>query len=525
MDRKRRLIVASIFAAAQTRLAAAIAAPRSREELRAQPRLGINLAGIVWYNTERPFVDQFRMAGDWSLKSLATNGPAPFPLRLDAEGWVREVPPGTWVETPVFGECRLPLGEWTVLYEGKGRIEVWGTLTDARYGDGRASFKVVPHDKGLVWLRLWGTDPANPVRNIRVLTPGHEKTYATEPWSPSFLARWRGMAALRFMDFMETTNSKVVRWSDRSRPEHATFDRRGVPVEWLIDLANRLGAEPWFCMPHLADDDYVRRFAARARERLDPRLRAHVEYSNEIWNTRHGQHQYCRQRGLALRLSQNDFEAALRYAALRSVEMFRIWEAEFGGSHRLVRVLSSQAFNPWSARTMLAFQDAAAHADALAVGAYLTFVPTPQSRPGDAEIGRWTLDQLFSALEGELGRLQAALRENSAVAAQYGVRLVAYEGGQHLVGALGAENNDALTALFQAANRDPRMGLLYQRLYALWQAVGGDLFCHFSSVSPSGKWGSWGLLEHHDDPPADSPKLVASLGWAAARGQKVARLR
>jgi hypothetical protein len=521
VDLDRRLVVTSILALAQARLARGVFGAGKPDEA-ANPRLGVNLAGIVWYNTERPFVDQFRMAGDWSLKALATNAAAPFSIRLDAHGWVREVPPGTWAETPVFGECRLPLGEWTVLYEGKGRLEVWGTLADARYGEGRATFRVPPHDRGLLWIRLWESDRRNPLRNIRVLMPGHEKTYAAQPWNPGFLERWRGMAALRYMDFMETTNSRVASWSDRSRAEHATFDRRGVPAEWLIDLANRLGADPWFCMPHLADDDYVQRFAALVRERLDPSLRAYVEYSNEIWNANYGQHAYCRSRGRALGLSNNDFEAALRYASKRSVEIFRIWEAQLGGADRLVRVLAAQAFNPWTARTMLGFEDAAAHADALALGSYVTFVPTPQSRPSDAEVGRWTLDRLFAALDGELGRLQAVLRENRAVAAQHRVRLVAYEGGQHLVGALGAENNDALTELFRAANRDPRMGAMYTRLYETWQSIGGDLFCHFSSVNASSKWGSWGLLEHHDDPPADSPKLVASLRWAASRGQKVA---
>ncbi len=43
----------------------------------------------------------------------------------------------------------------------------------------------------------------------------------------------------------------------------------------------------------------------------------------------------------------------------------------------------------------------------------------------------------------------------------YGSRLVPYEGGQHLVGIRGAENDDALTALLTAANADPRMGKLY----------------------------------------------------------------
>jgi hypothetical protein len=98
---------------------------------------------------------------------------------------------------------------------------------------------------------------------------------------------------------------------------------------------------------------------------------------------------------------------------------------------------------------------------------------------------------------------------------------VAYEGGQHLVGVYGAENNERLTARLQAANRHPRMGQIYARYLAAWQRAGGDLFCHFSSVSRWSKWGSWGLLEYSDDRLADAPKFLATTRWARQLGQPV----
>ncbi|MCZ7600602.1 MAG: hypothetical protein M5U09_26715 [Gammaproteobacteria bacterium] len=75
------------------------------------------------------------------------------------------------------------------------------------------------------------------------------------------------------------------------------------------------------------------------------------------------------------------------------------------------------------------------------------------------------------------------------MADKYGLGLVAYEGGQHLVGVAGGENNDALTKLLQAANRHPRMEGIYQRYFDGWRAAGGGLFCYFSSV---GSWSKWG---------------------------------
>lgn len=502
-------------------LLAALALPFSLVHAReTNARLGINLAGIAWYNTELPFVDQFRMAGDWSLKLVhppAGARPALKP-KLDAEGWVTEVPEGAWAEAPLAGVSRLAAGEWTVLYEGAGRIELWGLIEDVRYASGRASFRVPAQKESLLWLRIWRTDPANPVRRIRVLMPGHAASYAREPWNPSLLRRWSGVAALRFMDFMATNNSSLARWQDRPRPEHASFSGRGVPLEWLAELANRLGAAPWFCMPHLAEDDYVREFAALARRRLDPALKVYVEYSNEAWNTLFAQHRHAAQRGRALGLAADDFQAALRYSAMRSAQIFRLWEEAFGGKQRLVRVLGSQAVNPASAQTLL--DAAGGGADALAIAPYLALAPSPRGRPTDEEVARWPLERLFAELDLELAKVERAVRANAALAARRGLALVAYEGGQHLAGILGGENNDALTALFAAANRDARMGDLYRRLYQTWECAGGDLFCHFSSVNPSNKWGSWGLIERDGDPAEAAPKYQASVRWARSRGQK-----
>src|SRR5262249_50859770 len=161
----------------------------------------------------------------------------------------------TWAETPLAVLGRIPRGNWTVLYEGAGKIEMWGTLDGVRERPGRVDFHVGPHDQAVLWLRIWRTESSNPVRRIRVLMPGHERD-PHNPWNPTFLERWRGMATLRFMDLQSINNSKLVHWRDRPRPEHATFSGRGVAPELLVDLANRLRADAWFCMPHLADDDY-----------------------------------------------------------------------------------------------------------------------------------------------------------------------------------------------------------------------------------------------------------------------------
>jgi hypothetical protein len=365
------------------------------------------------------------------------------------------------------------------------------------------------------------TDPGDYVRNVRVLMPGHEKDYRDNPWNPAFLRLWRGMACLRFMDMMRTNGSQVASWADRPRVEDATFAPKGVPAELLIDLANRLGADAWFCIPHRADDEYVRNLARLVKGRLDPRLRAYVEYSNELWNTGFPQSAYAIEQGKTLGFSDNPREAGWRYTAHRSVRIFDAWE-EVLGRGRIVRVLASQAANARVADQIASFRDAYKHADALAIAPYLPMLISPRSKPPASEVAGWPVDRLLDALEGTaLPEAERTMRENKAVADRYGLKLVAYEGGQHMSGFGGGENDERLPKLLRAANADRRIGLIYGRYFDAWSRESGDLFCHYSSVIAGTKFGNWGLLEYLDEDPALSPKYMATLRWAKSLNQPV----
>jgi len=87
------------------------------------------------------------------------------------------------------------------------------------------------------------------------------------------------------------------------------------------------------------------------------------------------------------------------------------------------------------------------------------------------------------------------------------MRLIAYEGGQHMVGVLGAQNNNELSTLFDAFNRDARMKQMYLDYLAGWKQAGGELFVHFDDVSTFSKWGRWGALEYVTQPRAAAPKF------------------
>ncbi|OPZ09835.1 MAG: hypothetical protein BWZ07_02939 [Alphaproteobacteria bacterium ADurb.BinA280] len=90
--------------------------------------------------------------------------------------------------------------------------------------------------------------------------------------------------------------------------------------------------------------------------------------------------------------------------------------------------------------------------------------------------------------------------------------LIAYEGGQHLVGIFGVENNNAITDLLTSANRDPRMGEAYAAYLSQWKAQGGELFVNFTASGDYSKWGSWGAVEFLDQPNTPKQQALREFG-------------
>ena len=168
------------------------------------------------------------------------------------------------------------------------------------------------------------------MRNVRFLWPGTEASVATQPFNPEFLRRLAPFSTLRFMDWGAVNHSPLVRWADRPQPGDAVYTSdRGVPVERMIDLANVLQADPWFCIPHQADDDYVRQFATLVKARLDPRRVASIEYSNEVWNGAFGQARYAVAQARALGLPTPAGLGSIWYAE-RTRQIVAIVDAVFG---------------------------------------------------------------------------------------------------------------------------------------------------------------------------------------------------
>ncbi len=529
--------------------------------------VGIGLASVADWSTQQPFMDVMKTARPWLGHKPGQYGGMEYAELvsggiLDAAGWPVKMPRtlssiGTLILTDMPEAAVSLKGRYRLKYDGTGVIEVAGRAENVRYGAGEVTFDYTP-GPGSVDIRVQRINTTNPPRNISVVKSDNVARYDQGAvFNPAWTARIGGFRALRFMDWMETNNATLSNWADRPEPDDVSY-ADGVPVEVMVALANELETDAWFNMPHLADDDYVRRFAEYVRDTMDPELKVYVEFSNEVWNWQFDQARWADVAALA-RWNQKD--KWMQYYGLRAAEVARIWTDVFGdqADARLVNVISSQtgwlglevdvldaplvvaeggaapstAFDAYAVtgyfggilgaddrkaavkgwlEESLTLAQAAARADGLSGDAEAAYVAEHRFDHATALAGRDLYDGAVSGDENDtladlMGRM---FPYHAAVARAHGLELIMYEGGTHIVG-LGAQVDDEeLTAFFQHLNYAPEMGMLYTALLGGWQAVGGDLFTAYSDVYAPTKWGSWGGLRHLDDTNTRWDALVAA---------------
>ena len=528
--------------------AAATPTPPRATSIPAMPDgMAIGLAGIDDWSTQQPFLDVMKAARPWighlpgqwggvEYLDLLARG------LLDADGWPKEKPGdlsaiGTVILTDLPAGATSSAGQYRLRFDGKGIVEPKGRATNIRYGRNEVTFSFTP-GPGLVDLRIQRSDPADPVRNITVVQQDHAAAFdAGAVFNPDWIARLDGFAVVRFMDWMATNSSLQSAWADRPRPGDFSFAIKGVPVEVMLELANTLNADPWFNMPHLADDAYVTGFAEMVRDGLAPGRRAFVEFSNEVWNWQ------FEQAAWADAMAQERWgarDAWVQFYAVRAAEVAALW-SDVLPRDRLVNVLGTQtgwlgledvilnaplymAENPANLRPAEAF-------DAYAVTGYFGgFLGTSEradmvqdwlaqsrardpGRPFAQAITLAAQELLDGSVNGQAedtlaDLLSRVLPYHARIARENGLALVMYEGGTHAVGIGPMVDNEALSEFLIALNYSDEMGALYSRLVDGWRDLGGELFNAFVDVQAPTKWGSWGALRHLDD---ENPRWNALL--------------
>jgi hypothetical protein len=108
-----------------------------------------------------------------------------------------------------------------------------------------------------------------------------------------------------------------------------------------------------------------------------------------------------------------------------------------------------------------------------------------------------SVEEVVGVLLQDTQRMMNNVRQSVEHCTNRNLELIAYEGGQHLVGYFGAENNQALTNLFIRVNGDPAMETVYRAYLDGWKQTGAHMCVLYSSLEGWSKWGSWGMVRSH----------------------------
>lgn len=525
------------------------------------PYLSLGLASVVDWSVQQPFLDVMKTARPWIGSLNGQWGGMEYDALkaggyLDANGWPIAMPPNvreiaTLILTDLPEEAGMVAGRYVLRYGGKGRVQIGGRAEGVEATPGQIMFDYTP-GPGSVMVTLSGLDSADPIRDISVVRADRLAAHnAGAMFNPDWLARIRGIKGLRFMDWIETNNSKLARLEDRPKPQDFSWAIHGVPIEVMVALANELRADPWFTIPHLAEDALVRGYAVAVRDGLAPGLKAQVEYSNEMWNWQFDQAAWadtqCRARW-KLR------DCWVQFYALRAAEVADIWAEVFGAvdKDRLTRVIATQT-------SWMGLEDQILNAplvvaegrkpprdsfDAYAVTGYFAAglgtddkadvlrgwivqsrnqALTEADQQGLTGVSKaeymdqhrfdMATDRAAAELENGFVTGQASdslvalltevLPYHADIAKQNGLDLMMYEGGTHVVASGRLLEDDDVTAFFHHLNYAPQMGVLYDRLLEGWAALTPAPFNAFVDLYAPNKWGSWGGLRHLGD---DNPR-------------------
>ena len=492
------------------------------------PRLGTNLDAVVDWGTAMPFTDLFKTSRAWISGNAATwQWDDGRPFDLDEHGWVRSLLPDQIARTIMLVDdttMRVGSGRWVVRYEGVGTIQYTGSASriDAESVPGRDVVQVNASSSGGLFLYVTATDPANHLRQIRVIPESvdlAEQAGTPAPtFTPEFLARLEPYGVLRFMDWARTNNSTLASWDERPLPSDARWSLEvGVPLEVMIELANETGAEPWFCVPHLADETFVTEMAMLVDASLASGRRVWIEHSNEVWNGIFTQASHAQQQGLAQGLSTDAWQAGWFWHSRRSVEIFdRFTEAfaasaKAGESRPLCRVMGGFAVSPWGNEQALGFEDAHLSTDVLAIAPYFGHEWGSNERLDETR--QMTPEELVEALrQHSLPEALDFVAQNRTLCDGFGVGLVAYEGGHHIA-APQAPSGDPVHAIFHEAARSAAMGDLYAEYLAGWEAAtGGQTFVNYTHCGRFSRYGCWSVLEWITQP--TTPREQALIDYA-----------
>ena len=485
--------------------------------------IGMNLSGISYYSMEAPFIDRFKMNAGFFLLGGQYHFDTPDPSWLDSNGWpIHALPDGS-----VYG-FSVPLdptdtGEthrFVLSYTGTGDFTIIGGHNVVRT-DGQVTFDGDP-----TAIVEFTTSASDPVKDIHIVREDQVAAFnAGEIFTPEFLDKTSNWSVVRFMDWNQTNGSTITSWNQRETPASLHWDN--VPIEVEVALGNKIHSDIWVNIPAMADDDYVRQLTTYVRDNLDPSLKLHIEYSNEMWNTGFAQTTYAQQQADALWGSQwfgNEI-----YYGYRSAQIMSIAQQVYGSAanDRLSGVLAT--FTAYTGVEGQIFDGVSRANDGSVSSLFKEYAITTYfgdqlgstDATDQAKILQWAesgtagitaaLNELQHggnlSSDFSLDNLMSYWQYQGQVAANHGLSLVAYEGG--FSGYWFAWPRDEHPEIVDFINRlvkDPRFGDIYTKMAQNFTAAGGTELTVFNDVGGPTIWGPWGTTDTIYD---DSPRYEA----------------
>jgi len=509
--------------------------------------IGMNLASVVYWVTEDPFIDRVHTGQGWVALDAA-NKDISSTLPQDGHGNFTSLTGVAKIGFAVAVDPKyaVAVDEYVLTYQGTGKVSISGAKIVSQTA-GKVVFDYTGADEKPSVVITWtGLNSADMVHDMHVVRVDQQNLFNQgEIFNPDFVAKVSQWGMVRFMDWGNTNSSLAVNWDSRDTLQDTFWSKQahpdGAPLEVMVKLANEAHVDMWYSVPTKADDTYVRNALTYIRDHLDPTLKVHVEWSNEVWNAGFTANAYAKSQATALwGSSVSSAHASSVYYGYRSAQIADIAHQVFTGTHaaQISDVLAGQSANAtmmadWQSGIAKAgFGAASALFKEYAIAPYFghemgTAVATAdlQTIVGWAKGGTAGLDAAFHEMEFggslttdySLAHTINNINKSGQIATANGLSLSTYEAGTSLSTTHFATADKAVVQdLFNRMMADPRMGDLYTKEINAFKAAGGGLFTNFNDVGPPGDSGTWGNLPSIYS--AHSPRYDAFLAAAGTGG-------
>lgn len=539
-------------------LLAAMAPPVRAAEL---PPGGTNLFAVTSWTPARPFSNGFKMSNSRWRRAGATVLPSD--LNPDENGYPRNIAQGNACYVAIFGDVTIrsvmsgppyPVGRYVLRWRGGGEIEL---RLDAAGGemieisnsgnigvnDDSVKERIYNHTGSplqlegvrVYFLRASPTDYARDVEVYYPYTKADGTIGSTEEaglFNPQWMDRFKPFHYIRFMDWGGTNDSKWKKWSDRTLPTNYTWEqskrddadalpRHAIPYEVMVALCNEIDADMWFCLPHLADNDFIDRLAelflkgdsATGWPGLNPNRRIYLEFSNEVWN------------GSFEQGSIPWFQYGEKSARFWDRFTTR-WVALGGEESRIVRILSG-----WVTQI--------SNMEANLSGVTSTGLRGPDVLACHAYVGKFVFDYIHQSKKVDIQNpehVQAGLKfmyddllptgqpknwvKYATLANSLGIPLVCYEGASG--GGPSTPVSRAETwAFVDQLMVHPDIYDVYLKMLEQWEVSGGTSFTLFSGMGSNSSYGFWGHLNGMEHKLENAPRVRAFLDWMGEKSLSI----